>query len=51
MHAGALKDRQAQAGALGAALEREHRDIDADIEAFRAGSAGHQAPMLASAMS
>jgi regulator of cell morphogenesis and NO signaling len=32
----------ARTGALGAALEREHREIDAGIEAFLAGQAGGQ---------
>lgn len=38
MDSGAFNSEPAQVGALGAALEREHREIDAGIDAFR-GSA------------
>lgn len=39
MDIGASNSEQTQTGALGAALEREHREIDAGIDAFRASSA------------
>lgn len=37
--------RLAQTGTLGAALEREHREIDAGIGAFRAAAAGGESEM------
>lgn len=49
MQAGALNDQQAQSGALGAALEREHREIDAGIDAFRVGSTNDQSQAEAAA--
>ncbi len=39
MDSGAFSSEKAQTGALGAALEREHREIDAGIDAFRAPAA------------
>jgi regulator of cell morphogenesis and NO signaling len=40
MQIGASSSEQVRTGALGAALEREHREIDAGIDAFRTSSAG-----------
>lgn len=39
MDRGAFNSEKARAGTLGAALEREHREIDAGIDAFRATAA------------